>query len=627
MNRRTVANPIGALLAAILLGGCQIILGVTGQDVLDVDAGQGARDGGVPNNCSDGVKNGDETDVDCGGPCPNVCAEGEGCVTGADCVSNVCDHGTCLAVACSDQVKNGGETDVDCGGTCGKCDAGKQCLNPDDCKSGLCSSMVCESICTDGAQGGYETDIDCGGFVCPACADGLACQGNDDCDSGICKATACLSSYIWSQHYGGSASLSAAAVAVDSTGNISVAGTLSGSADLGGGQLTSLGGADLLVARFDSSGAHLWSHAYGGPSTQSPAALAVDGKGNTIVAGAFYDTIDFGMGPMTSVGARDILVASFSPSGKVQWSDQYGDSSDQSARGVATDQTGNSYVVGMFSGTTYFGANKLTAPTGSRAFVTKLSTTGNPVWSKQFGDEDGALAEAVATDGSGNIIVAGGFQGSIGFGGPTFTTTGSSIGSSDVFVAKLNASSGNHVWSAAFGASDADRATSVAVDSSGNVFVAGTFQDTVDFGGGPLTSIGAEDVFLIKLDSAGTLLWSNRIGSTLNDQEPRISVDELGDVYLTGGFRDTINLGGGKVLASAGDFDVMIVKYDASGKRTWAKRFGDVQAQYASGIAAAGQKQVVAIGGFAGSITFGAQTDQLIASGPIDIYLARLLTP
>ena len=93
--------------------------------------------------CSDAVKNGDETDVDCGGVTCQKCADTKGCQKGGDCQSGVCDNGKCQAPTCTDKVKNGSETDVDGGGTCPACATGKVCKTSTDCKPGICASGTC----------------------------------------------------------------------------------------------------------------------------------------------------------------------------------------------------------------------------------------------------------------------------------------------------------------------------------------------------------------------------------------------------------------------------------------------------------------------------------------------------
>jgi plastocyanin len=147
----------------------------------------------VPASCGDGVKNGMETDVDCGGPTCGKCNAGSVCMSAGDCVDGVCDPKTmkCAAASCGDGVKNGMETDVDCGGpTCPDCGPGKLCGSPLDCVSGVCSGnpLKCQmATCMDGVKNGAETDVDCGGGVCPACVADKACLVAGDCASGVCS--------------------------------------------------------------------------------------------------------------------------------------------------------------------------------------------------------------------------------------------------------------------------------------------------------------------------------------------------------------------------------------------------------------------------------------------------------
>lgn len=152
--------------------------------------------------CTDGVKNGDEIDVDCGDACPK-CPNGKACLDANDCTGGICKDGRCRSASCSDGVKNGDETDVDCGGAdCARCGTGGACNVDDDCTSGLCKSGVCkpppsppppppEPTCTDGSKNGDEADVDCGGS-CSPCGLGKACRAANDCTSGDCEKGICV---------------------------------------------------------------------------------------------------------------------------------------------------------------------------------------------------------------------------------------------------------------------------------------------------------------------------------------------------------------------------------------------------------------------------------------------------
>ncbi|CAF1460888.1 unnamed protein product [Adineta ricciae] len=155
--------------------------------------------------CIDGVKNGFETDVDCGGAAcvsqSKTCGTGLVCGSSRDCTSRVCTNGTCQAPTCTDGVKNGLETSADCGGaacvsqskTCG---TGLGCGSSTDCTSGVCTSGTCQApTCTDGVKNGLETSVDCGGVTCVSqsktCGTGLGCGSSTDCTSGVCTSGTC----------------------------------------------------------------------------------------------------------------------------------------------------------------------------------------------------------------------------------------------------------------------------------------------------------------------------------------------------------------------------------------------------------------------------------------------------
>ncbi len=146
--------------------------------------------------CNDGTKNQDEADIDCGGACPK-CDVLKACKGNADCTTGVCaDTGKgmqCQPPACTDVVKNGTESDVDCGGDkCAKCADGKACKVRGDCASDVCIAGKCATpVCDDGAKNGTETDVDCGGPGCPRCDDTKACTTTDDCKSGVCTGNVC----------------------------------------------------------------------------------------------------------------------------------------------------------------------------------------------------------------------------------------------------------------------------------------------------------------------------------------------------------------------------------------------------------------------------------------------------
>jgi F5/8 type C domain len=159
--------------------------GLRNGDEVGVDCG--GRCAACPS-CDDHLQNGAESDVDCGGTCAKRCEPKQRCREAADCTSLVCNV-ECQAGDCNDHVRNGLETSTDCGGgSCPQCGNGTACGVDGDCTSHRCQNQICISdSCTDGVVSGAETDKDCGGVECAPCLDDGKCQVAGDCVSRVCN--------------------------------------------------------------------------------------------------------------------------------------------------------------------------------------------------------------------------------------------------------------------------------------------------------------------------------------------------------------------------------------------------------------------------------------------------------
>ncbi|HRI65803.1 MAG TPA: SBBP repeat-containing protein [Polyangium sp.] len=181
-----------------------------------------------------------------------------------------------------------------------------------------------------------------------------------------------------------------------------------------------------------------------------------------------------------------------------------------------------------------------------------------------------------------------------------------SAGGDDAYLAKF-AAGGQLMWAKSFGDSEGQGISGVSVDSSGNVYVTGTFYGSVNFGGGALNASGAlySDVFLAKLGPDGSHLWSKRFGDDNAQSALALAADANGNIIVTGYFQNIINFGGGD-LNSAGNFDIFMAKFNSSGAHQWSRRFGDAaRSQYGRSVAIDGMGNVYLAGDIAGSIDFG----------------------
>lgn len=426
--------------------------------------------------------------------------------------------------------------------------------------------------------------------------------------------------HLWSKIFGDTSYQSPVGIASDAQGNVYVAGSFYGTIQLGGMPLISAGSGDVFLAKFDLTGNHLWSKRFGDADSQDVMDVAVDASGNVVITGYFEGAIDFGDGFIQGGDdsmSGDLFVAKFDANGSLIWSGGYGDPMfPQRSWGAAIDGSGDVVVVGGFRGT--LGPLTAMEPEGyGDSFLIKFaSLDGTIVWAKQFGDAGSQFnaARAIAIDTSDSIVMAGGtWTGVLDFGGAELTDL-----DGDIFLVRFD-TNGNHTWSKSFKASLYGDANGVAVDSLGNLVVTGRFRGAVDLGGSPLASAGDFDAYLAKYSVVGEPLWSYRYGSVGNDSGSSVVVDATGDIVFAGMMAGEVDFGGGE-LPFGGDSDVFLVKFSAEGSHQWSRAFGDANSQRAALVTAAGSKVLFACA-TEGSINFG--SNPLTSAGDVDVALAK----
>jgi hypothetical protein len=428
--------------------------------------------------------------------------------------------------------------------------------------------------------------------------------------------------HLWSKGLGGFGADGGRGVAVDAAGNVVVVGYFQNAVDFGGGTLVSAGSYDIFVAKYNASGAHQWSKRFGNTDSDGGSAVAVDGSGNIFVMGAFQGTVDFGGGNLVSTGYAAIFVAKFSASGAHQWSQRFESTESTSGyylSGLAVDGSGNVVVSGGFKGAMDLGGGNLVSAGGFDTFLANYNASGAYQWSKRIGNTDDDFVGGPSVDGSGNVFVTGSFQSTVNVGGGNLV----SAGDYDIFLAKYNAS-GAHQWSRRFGSADGQFGHGVGVDGSGNVCLMGTFDGTVDFGGGNLVSAGNFDIVLAKYTANGVHRWSKRLGSPGYESDKAVAVDGSGNVFLTGSFDGTVDFGGGN-LVSAGKFDIFLAKFNEYGGLEYSRRFGDTESDVGNAVGVDASGNAVVVGLFKGTVDFGG--GGIVSGGDYDIFVAKYGNP
>jgi Beta-propeller repeat len=300
------------------------------------------------------------------------------------------------------------------------------------------------------------------------------------------------------------------------------------------------GSDDIFVAAFDRAGEAQWLWTAGGPDSDGANTVVATPDGGWLVGGSFSATADFQQTTLKSRGGTDAMLIKLAANGDVEWVKQFGGRYNDTISHLATDARGNIYVQGIFRDVADWGGKPLTAHGGADndIVLAKYDVNGDHLWSQNFGNAFDDVAGGLTVDPAGNITMVGSFDKSISFGPGD---DHSSLGEADAFVARFT-TDGKLAWARTYGADREDIAYGVAADAAGNTVTVGWFQGSVDFGKGALVSKGNKDVFALKLDAAGGLIWAQRWGDHDHDQARAVAVDDKGCALVVGIYRFTLDL-------------------------------------------------------------------------------------
>ena len=356
-------------------------------------------------------------------------------------------------------------------------------------------------------------------------------------------------------------------IALDSSGNIFITGYTSGS--LGE---TNGGGYDAYVAKFNSSGFHQWTKQLGSVTVGAGASgddlsrgLSLDSSGNIFIVG--HTTGNLGE---ANAGGKDAFVSKLNSSGILQWTSQLGNitagagaSNDDISRSLSLDGSGNIFISGHTQGNL-----DGTSSGNGDAFIVKFNSSGVKQWISQIGTTGEDSSYAIALDSSGNIIIV----------GNTDATMGElNAGSNDAYISKFN-SSGVHQWTTQLGlttagagsASSNEIATALVLDDSNNIFISGYTLSSLGE-----ANAGSWDAFIAKFNSAGTYQWSSQLGNVTigaGASKPEnvrsVNVDSSGNIFIAGRTQGALS------ESNNDNWDAFISKFNSSGIHQWTNQVG-----------------------------------------------------
>ncbi|MEO8149430.1 MAG: SBBP repeat-containing protein [Bacteroidia bacterium] len=430
----------------------------------------------------------------------------------------------------------------------------------------------------------------------------------------------------WAKSAGGIYSDIGNGIATDANGNVYVTGRFSGTITFGSTTLTYVGGDDIFIVKYDGNGNVLWAKSAGGTFNDEGTCISTDAGGNIYVSGFFQSpSLTFGSTTLSNSGGSDIFIVKYDGNGNVLWAKSTGGTDTERGNGIATTANGNVYITGLFNSTSIaFGSTTLTNANAGimDVFIAKYDGSGNELWAESAGGTDADIGFAIASDASGDVYITGYFASStITFGSTTLSIVGAGA---DIFIVKYDAG-GNVLWAKQAGDFSIDIGYGIATDAAGNVYVTGYFGSaSITFGSTTLTNTSfGNDIFTVKYDGSGNVLWAKSAGGTGNEVGQRITTDPGGNVYVTGDFQSSAITFGSTTLSNTGQEDIFIVKYDGNGNVPWAVSAGGTSGEGGQSIATNSSGNVYVTGYFVSpSITFGSTT--LTNVNGTDFFVAKL---
>lgn len=386
--------------------------------------------------------------------------------------------------------------------------------------------------------------------------------------------------------------------------------------------LTSASGSvtDAFVLKLDPNGQFLWAVQVGGAGSDNGSCIQLDDQGNITIAGTFSGTVDFDPGPGTyNLSTNEgVFLLSLSPSGNFIRAADFETVGTQENPSISIDQLGNTYVTGSFTGQADFNPDTsasntyfLTASnTFSDMFVVKLDNAWNFIWAFKFGGPNSGLEaiKNVKADHSGNLYMTGiYYSAAVDFDPNLGVASLPNAPGGNVFILKLDTAT-NFKWVRAFsGNTFTDVPWDIDIDKQGNVLTLGQFRDSLDLDPSPsgtfiLTDPGnLNQVFLSKLDSLGQFVWAGAIGGAGDDFGYSLTLDASSNIYLTGHCisNSTIDLDPGAGVDTIPGGSTFIVKLDSLCQYRWGVRIGGTSAnEYGASIDVDANYNVITTGLF-----------------------------
>lgn len=416
----------------------------------------------------------------------------------------------------------------------------------------------------------------------------------------------------------GSSTLSDAAndLNMDNSGNLYMTGDIQGAASFGNGiTLTTPSSApDIFISKHNSLGQIQWAVQYGDLDQEYGTGIATDNSGNVYIIGNSMNGVTIGNTILAPNGTNEgiAFLIKLNSSGALQWAKKINSTMNGYANGIVIDKNNNIYIAGSL--------NDYSGGTGNSFYISKFNTSGTQIWYKTFGlGFFNKEAFGINVDNNGNLIVCGRYMQSLTLGTTTLSAT--STLDTDGFISKFD-SNCNFLWAKQLTSpgQGQDILRSVAVDLQNNIYTIGNVDSTAIVDNINIPLLKGSHLVLIKYDQNGNTIWAKASSEGQQYNQHRILFGNDNNLYFSGCFNGFLKLDNIKITG-IGSNDNYLGCMDTNGKIKWLNGFGGILSEGIGGIVVNSNNDIFVSGSFYGTVPFGNTT--LTSSGSEDIFLTK----
>ncbi len=436
----------------------------------------------------------------------------------------------------------------------------------------------------------------------------------------------------------------------DKNGNVYVTGLFQGTADFDPGNgvfnlVTAGSSQNIFFAKYNANGNFIWAKQIGDANLSKGIDIKVDDNSDVYLLADFEQSISLDFDPGTGTGTvlgqgnKSIAFAKYDTDGNFIWAKSISGSGDCLGATLLVNSSGNIYISGAFSLVADMDPSGLTANLTAigtnNGFFAMYNNQGSYQWAKQLTAAGGnSEIKRLTQDNVGNLYITGFYQSNCDFdpdGVAQFIRTND--GNSDFYVGCYN-EFGIFKWAIALDGTSEDIGNAIGVDDYHNVYVAGTFTDSLETDPSPVDnylvsqSAGISDNFVAKYDENGAAVWAFRLGNAQVDYCNSLAVDQYGTIFICGAFTGTVDFDPGvatEIINSGGTYNSYLASYDTDANFAWVKDLGGNNYDEALNLSIDEDINVYMTGYFADSVDFDASpTDTAILIGGVaDIFMIK----